>query len=161
MTLHPVRAGTRFFDDSPVTATDPCYDNKVACVLYNLRVKPGEYECIAWKGREYYTGIDNKRHSCQRVFTCGIYLDGEIPDVREKQRLGCIGVDAGMAGFFQNKPNYDSDEEWFAFCDRVHDKDYLITPEGFLTSSGYGDGVYPVYAYKNEDDDIVALEIKF
>jgi hypothetical protein len=160
MKLRPVHVGRRYFDERSVTATDPCYSAGTWCTIEDLMVKPGEYECVAWKGREYYAGFDNKRHSYQRVFACGIYLDGKLPDESDAKLVGEIGVDAGLAGFYQDKPDYD-DDEWSAFCDKIDAKDYLITDEGFCTRSGYGDGYYPVYSYTDANGDIVALEIKF
>ena len=160
MKLHPIKVGTRHFDERPVTATDPCYDSDTWCVVRDINIKPGDYECVAWKGREYYKDFDGKRRSCQRVFVCGIYLDGNIPSENCGEKIGELGVDAGLAGFFQDKPDYN-DDAWFELCDKVHNHDYLILDEGFFTSSGYGDGCYPVYAYKNDEGEIVALEIRF
>lgn len=75
------------------------------------------------------------------------------------KEIGSIGVDAGLAGFFHNKPDY-SDEEWSAFCDRISRGDAWLTEDGFYSSSGYGDGGYGVFAYQ-QDDEIAALEIRF
>ena len=72
---------------------------------------------------------------------------------------GSIGVDAGLAGFFHNKPDY-SDEAWSKFCDRIRHGDAWLTEDGFYSSSGYGDGCYGVYAYK-QDGEITALEVRF
>lgn len=160
MKLHPIKVGTHYFDERPVTATDPCYDSDTWCVVRNINIKPGDYECVAWKGREYYKDFDGKRRSCQRVFVCGIYLDSNIPSENCGEKIGELGVDAGLAGFFQDKPDYN-DDAWSELCDKVHNHDYLILDEGFFTSSGYGDGYYPVYAYKNNEGEIVALEIRF
>ena len=38
--------------------------------------------------------------------------------------------------------------------------DEWITEDGFYSSSGYGDGVYGVFAYK-QNGEITALEIRF
>ena len=160
MKLHPVHVGRRYFDERPVTVTDPCYEAGTWCTIAGLKIKPGNYECVAWKGREYYIGFDDKRHSFLRVGACGIYLDGKIPESKSGSFLGTIGVDAGLAGFYQDKPDY-ADKEWSAFCDKIGSRDHLITDEGFCTSSGGSDGEYPVYAYSDANGDIVGLEIKF
>ena len=78
---------------------------------------------------------------------------------RTWRKTGSIGVDAGLAGFFHNKPDY-SDEEWGRFCDRVRNGDAWLIEDGFYSSSGYGDGCYGVYAYK-QDGAITALELRF
>jgi len=49
MKLKPIEVGTRYYDETPVTATDPCYDADTSCVKSGIRVKPGEYRCVAWK----------------------------------------------------------------------------------------------------------------
>lgn len=88
-----------------------------------------------------------------------IYLDGVIPCQKDMKEIGSIGVDAGLAGFFHNKPDY-TDGEWAAFCERVRHGDVWLTKDGFYSSSGYGDGCYGVYAYK-QGGEITAIEIRF
>ena len=160
MRLIGTRVGKRYFDERPVTVTDPGYDADTWCIIPGIKVKPGNYECVAWKAKLSYTDSDKKRRYYKRVFVCGIYLGGDLIPQEQFEEIGTIGVDAGLAGFFQEKPDYEEDE-WFEFCRLVHDKDYLITKEGFCTQSGYGDGCYPVFAAKNEIGEIVALEIRF
>ena len=75
------------------------------------------------------------------------------------EEIGSIGVDAGLAGFFMNKPDY-TDEQWTEFCESIRDGDAWIKDEGFFSSSGNGDGCYGVYAYK-QNGEITALEIRF
>lgn len=161
MQLTPYTIGTRYFDERPVTVTDPCYNHTVWCRMDGLEIKPGNYTCIAWKSNHYYTdNTTNKRHYYKRVAICGIYLDGVIPQFNTAEEIGEIGVDAGLAGVFQDKPDYD-DEEWHNICNLIHNKDAVLVDEGFFTSSGWGDGGYPVFAYKNKNGEIVGLEIRF
>jgi hypothetical protein len=94
---------------------------------------------------------------------CGIYLDGHLPNQEEVDNmsvLGNIGVDAGLAGFFQDKPDYNR-EAWLKMCDKLINRTWMITDEGFFTESGYGDGCYDVYGIKNEAGLYTALEIRF
>jgi len=81
-------------------------------------------------------------------------------DYEDFEEIGELAVDAGLAGFFQNKPDYN-DDEWDEFCEKINEHNYLITKEGFCTESGYGDGWYPVFAAKDENGAINALEIRF
>lgn len=162
ITLKPYNVGSRTFDERPVTATDPGYDAGTWCTLTGLKVQPGEYHCIAWRWRDQWTH-ESKRRSRTRTMACGIYLDGKIPPPGEWEKMaaiGTIGVDAGMAGFFQDKPDYDRDA-WFAMCNKLHNRTWLITKEGFCTESGYGDGSYTVYGIKNAEGLYTALEIRF
>lgn len=151
------KIGVKDFHGS-VDITDPCYNKDVWCRMDNVRIKEGKYTCVVW----YHTDkgeYDGKLYSHKMVGILGIYLDGKIPNQKAMKEIGSIGVDAGLAGFFHNKPDYD-DEAWSAFCDRVRHGDAWITEDGFYSSSGYGDGCYGVYAQK-QNDEIVALEIRF
>lgn len=149
--------GNRYFTES-VDITDPCYDRDTWCRMNGVKIKPGNYKCIAWMRPDTCT-YEGKKYDDTRVAIIGIYLDGNIPYANEMEEIGEIGVDAGLAGFFNDKPDYN-DEEWSAFCDSIHDGDAWIKDEGFFSSSGYGDGCYPVRACK-ENGEIVALEIRF
>lgn len=129
--------------------TDPCYDKDVWCRMRTpVPVKSGEYECRIWRHTDTCVGI------------IGIYLEGFIPPQKSMEEIGSIGVDAGLAGFFMDKPDYN-DEQWSAFCNSIRNGDAWVKDEGFFSFSGYGDGCYPVYAFKDKMGDIIALEIRF
>lgn len=150
------KIGAKHFE-GVVDITDPCYDKNTWCRM-NVTVKAGEYDCHIWRhtSKEIWNGEEYKD---VRVGVIGIYLNGIIPPQRSMEEVGSISVDAGLAGFFMNKPDYN-DDEWSAFCDSIRDGDAWIKDEGFFSSSGYGDGYYPVYAYRM-NGEIVALEIRF
>lgn len=141
-----------------VDITDPCYNRDVWCCMNDVKIKEGNYTCMVWyqtdKG-EY----DGKPYSYKVVGIIGIYLDGVVPAQRAMKEIGSIGVDAGLAGFFHHKPDYD-DAAWAEFCDRVSHGDAWMIENGFYSSSGYGDGGYGVFAYQ-QDGEIRALEIRF
>ena len=161
MKLYQKRIGFRYYDDRLVSITDPCYNDNVWCRINGIKIITGDYLCVAWRGRCYYTDENEKRRSYSKTFACGIYLNGVIPDRNEMEEIGDISVDAGIAGFFQDKPNF-SDKEWGSFCYAIDAAGWnLVSKWGFCTESGYGDGCYPVYAHKNADGDIDALEIRF
>lgn len=145
--------GKRVFGDT-VDATDPCYKKDVWCRMNGIKIVPGEYECVAWMSDEGEWG--------NRVAIIGIYLGGYVPPKKQMWKIGSIGVDAGLAGFFENKPDYDNDQ-WEEFCQKVNKpEDHAwIFPEGFFSSSGYGDGAYDVSARKIGDGRATALEIRF
>ena len=150
------KIGTKHFE-GVIDITDPCYDRDVWCRM-TAEVKAGEYDCHVWRhtSKEIWNGEEYKDI---RVGVIGIYLDGIIPPQRSMEEIGSIGVDAGLAGFFMNKPDYN-DDEWSDFCNSIRDGDAWIKDEGFFSSSGYGDGCYGVYASK-VNGEIVALEIRF
>ena len=140
--------------------TDPCYNRDVWCQINGADAEPGNYECFSLRQNRGDFGI--------RVSNCMILLEG-IERIDTKTRyLGEIGVDAGMAGFFSpSKPDFDDDEQWNNICDMSLERDanvYTFTDEseGFWTSSGYGDGSYPVYAlYAEGYEKPVGYEIVF
>lgn len=150
------KIGAKHFEGI-VDITDPCYSKNVWCRM-TAEVKAGEYTCYIWRNTEYGE-YDGRQYKDVRVGVIGIYLDGIIPTAKAMEEIGSIGVDAGLAGFFMNKPDYNN-EEWDRICNLVGSGDAWIIDEGFFSFSGYGDGCYPVYAYKI-DNEIVALEIRF
>ncbi len=142
-----------------VDITDPCYNRSVWCRINNLKIANGKYLCAIRERDEGEWGI--------RVSTIGIYsLEFPVPDPNQMKCIGNIGVDAGLAGFFHHKKNFNEDE-WTQFCNKLypiakpHDRAW-IDYGGFFSSSGFGDGSYDVYAYYGtEDNQITALEIRF
>ena len=146
-----------------VSATDPCYD---AGGGSEIHVPVGRYNTFYEKVDEGDWGI--------RVSRCAIAQEGcDTWDVENAHRVrtSSVGVDAGLCGFFVNKPDYD-DAAWDEFCDMLTrmDKKYekdtghkyrnvYHTDEGFFTSSGYGDGEYNVYML--DMDGKVGVEIVF
>ena len=145
-----------------VDITDPCYDKDVWCKMSGVDVKPGKYAC-------FYTTADAGEWG-KRIATITIvhedFADAFTEDELGYNEIGDIGVDAGLAGFFPDKPDF-SDDEWSKLCDwmdEVSDYPSCCFKEGlgFWTSSGYGDGGYPVYAAKTTDtDETYALQIDF
>lgn len=157
MRLKRQKIGIRTFSSS-VDVTDPCYDRDVWCRMNEVPIKDGNYTCVVWRGSETVK-YGGRTYTDTRIGIIGIYLDGIIPHESEMEEIGEIGVDAGLAGFFHDKPDYDNDA-WAKFCDRITTGDAWLTEDGFFSSSGYGDGSYGVYA-KQKDGKAVALEIRF
>lgn len=151
-----------------VDVTDPCYDKDSWCRTV-FEVTPGEYSCFAGVGEYKDTG--------KRVWIATILHADEVfdwpSDLKDSdwEYVDSIGVDAGLAGFFEDKPDFN-DDEWQELCNWMQDKTnskvegadayikHFATGDGFWTESGFGDGEYEVYAVKR-DDKIIALEIRF
>jgi hypothetical protein len=161
--------------DGIVNVTDPCYDGDVWCRM-TTKVKPGKYNCYSYIGDDNMWG--------KRVWINQIVIaDNEYSAIAEERilsgkswrKIGTIGVDAGMAGFFNHKPNFN-DEEWSELCDWLFEEAggglhnpndvygsfirHFATGDGFWTNSGCGDGSYTVHAIR-ENRKIIALEIRF
>lgn len=131
-----------------VDITDPCYDKDVWCRM-TTKCEPGEYQGFAEVvNGEYGT----------RVSSLCIIKKGANCSLKEYECIGSIGVDAGLAGFFNNKPDFN-DEEWREFCAHLDfSKDQTWNDHnGIYSESGYGDGEYNVYANKDRN----AFTIRF
>ena len=96
---------------------------------------------------------------------------GELP---KWEQVGVIGVDAGLCWI--GDPSYcvtpDATEHpaknWNEFCDIIKDKDVHAFPYkkghpglGVVVSTGYGDGVYPVFVRRNAEGRIAEVRVRF
>lgn len=161
--LHVV--GKKHFNETPITITDPCYDDNTWCVLRH-KIPEGIYICAYYDANFWYRDEKNKRAYYKETTSCLLLNDKYSFNTAKKYReIGGIGVDAGLAGFYQNKTNYaDNDDLWGEFCNKVAKNNwkYLLNDEGFCTSSGPGDGFYPVFEITDlKTGDIIGLEIRF
>ena len=130
-----------------VDITDPCYDKTVWCRTTQKCV-PGEYHG--------YINTKNCGVWGERVSSICIYKDNKRVPLKDMEIIADIGVDAGLAGFFNNKPDFN-DEEWNDLCNQISKGDSWNLYNGVFAHSGYGDGSYPVYANKER----TAFAIKF
>ena len=95
-----------------------------------------------------------------------------------RKHIGEIGVDAGLCWIgdpcyilHTNQPPKAIGKSWDHFCDILRDDDYPVRKQfhydlghpglGVLVSTGYGDGVYPVYAEFNEEGRIAKVWVEF
>lgn len=144
-----------------IEITDPCYNKDVWCRMNDVSIKEGEYTCMISEATcdDVFNG---KPYQYKVIESIAISLSGELPTGTRSTYLGEIGVDAGLAGFFNNKPDY-TDSEWKDFCNRLHhaQEEAWIFDEGFFSNSGHGDGSYPVFASRDRQNEIVGLMIEF
>lgn len=129
-----------------VDITDPCYGKDVFCRM-TIACKPGLYKGYA---ETYDEGKWGKR-----VASISIFYD-KIQEVGEMECIGRIGVDSGLAGFFNNKPDF-SDDEWSEFCDKLKDGYAWCFCNGIFSSSGFGDGIYDVYTNKEHNAFVIVF----
>jgi len=139
-----------------IDVTDPCYDKDVWCRKRVVGVLTGTYQCFYHKGEVKNWG--------ERIWSCRIVHKDHLDIVKKRPyKIGNVGVDAGLCGFFDDKPDYN-DEEWAELCSKMDINGYptnYMLPYGCFTSSGLGDGVYDFFAWQNEKGQIVALELRF
>jgi hypothetical protein len=110
-------------------------------------------------------------------FSCASgFLRGRMTQMTKRERIGEIGVDAGLCWIgdrsyvlhAQNLPN-DIGKNWADFCSRLGKRcptkkqfnyDLGHPGLGMCVSTGYGDGVYLVYA-EYHDGHIARVVIEF
>lgn len=72
-----------------------------------------------------------------------------------------IGVDSGQAGVFDGNYNGEDSSFYDSCCSATLGKEgYGCLKNGFVSSSGFGDGYYPCVIYK-EGEKAVCVEITF
>lgn len=150
--------GNMWFD-SKIDIADPCYKKGADVGLYDVKIKPGVYLCRVEK-----VFLDDGEKAVSSIFIR--HTDSLTEKNLKYEHLDIIGVDSGLAGFFNDKKDYDR-EEWLDFCKRVYDpptpveKKAYIIDDGFFSQTGLGDGDYDVGVWRGRDGDIVRLCITF
>jgi hypothetical protein len=99
--------------------------------------------------------------------------------IKPRKLIGEIGVDAGLCWIGDLCYVLHADpapkaigKDWDEFCDILHaDAKYPTSMQfnydlghpglGVVVSTGYGDGVYPVYAEFNDEGRIAAVTVEF
>jgi hypothetical protein len=98
---------------------------------------------------------------------------------KTRKQIGEIGVDAGLCWIgdpcyiLHSEPTPKAlGKDWEEFCSNLHDDDQYPTSKqfnydlghaglGVVVSTGYGDGVYPVYAEFSDDGRIANVCVEF
>lgn len=168
---------------SKVVVSDPCYDIPTWCQAIITGVLPGKYlaEVTETDGTDGW-GVRIATLAATHVD----YVD-RIGFIEWEESSADIGVDSGQCGIFDfehyrnddssetyglpliwgGKNGDDSGDLWYErMCSLtlgtedggVSNDDWGVTPDGAVSSSGYGDGSYTLMIGKIEDD-IVAFEI--
>ena len=160
------KTGTIKFNSGFVDITDPCYDKDTWCRL-RKELPAGEYK--------YEVNISDQGVWGERVTSIRIKRKNWKGSVINSL-VGYIGVDAGLAGFFDNKPDYKETPEHDEWVDDVCNgflfkqdgevyeahRNNAMRCEGVFSSSGYGDGSYPVYQIRSDYTGmVVGYKIKF
>ena len=162
------KTGTIKFNSGFVDITDPCYDNDMYWCRLRKELPVGEYK--------YEANIDDCGDWGKRVTSIRIQRK-DWKGHHTTKLIGHIDVDAGLAGFFDNKPDYNrispEHDEWvddvctdflFKQDGQVYEAhcDNAMRCEGVFAESGYGDGEYPVYEIRSDYTGvIVGYKIKF
>lgn len=156
-----------------VRVSDPCYDNDVWCKTMLTGVLPGKFKVEVDKSDE--GGWGNRVAGLTVVHEDFGHLDGW-------EYHSEIGVDSGQAGVFCestyrndqvdiNTPEHDftlpfSDQSGDAWYEKMCK--FTLSGEGWgsydtgvVTSSGYGDGGYPLEVLRESNGYIVGMKITY
>lgn len=152
---------------SSVFASDPCYSmeyNEVELILNGqdciTNVLPGTFDCFVKKEDDRIKNLLLVHSDVKKV---------RISDFKFSN--DCY-VDAGIFGFydidyfFNTHSNETIKNEWYernVLSDENISKDVVFCDinKGIYTSSGYGDGVYPVFVLRNEENKAIGFLVKY
>jgi hypothetical protein len=158
-----------------VRVSDPCYDNDVWCKTKLTDVLPGNYNVFVEKGDESGWGM---RVKSLRV------IHEDFSDTNMWEEHSEIGVDSGQAGIFCETsyrndtiaesivtppsnfylPGRDSEGDvWYLkMCNfTLSDDQSGVYDTGVVTSSGIGDGSYPLDIIRERNGYIVGMKITY
>ena len=88
----------------------------------------------------------------------------------KRKLIGHIGVDAGLCWvgdpcYIMGDDASSRVKDWSSFCDKIKGMDNAAMPlgegTGVVTTTGYGDGEYPVYGYTNEEGRMAKIVVEF
>lgn len=168
---------------SEVVVSDPCYVLPTWCQAVITGVLPGKYIPEVGKTDE----DDGWGVRISRLSAIHEDFFNKVGLIEWEESPIDIGVDSGQCGIFDKihyrndkhsesyslpmiwggKNGSDNGDLWYERMSSltlgtesggVSDDDWGVTPDGVVSSSGYGDGVYTLMIGKIEDD-IVAFEI--
>jgi hypothetical protein len=162
-----------------VRVSDPCYDDDVWCKTKLEGVLPGKYKVDVNFSDEGAWGT--------RVSKLTVIHQDYVNTPLGWEDYDTIGVDSGQAGIFcessyrkdsiaadietenvnfnlgdYRKEDAGGDEWYEKMCRLTLSKNsWGAYPTGVVTSSGFGDGSYPLDVARNDDDKIVGITITY
>jgi hypothetical protein len=170
MILTKILVGTFNLPDGNIVVSDPLFRNGNG-FNHELKIKSGIYAA-------HVVSMEHQPWG-ERIVQLTITHES-VPGAVPKTIIGMCAVETGQCGFFEKKdyeknhPDTDSEVEeaskWYDRACRITlDRGLhfagMMTSEGkvvgVVSSSGFGDGQYRLFACYNEKDEIVALRLRF
>ena len=146
------------FTKGHVTITDPCYEKGTWCTAEVDNVFNGKWEASV--------EMEDCGDWGNRVAQLILKVPGQ-KIIKSIKLPNDIGVDAGVCGVFEDKPDY-IDEAWDSICNELGYKRYGLAStsnafhcNGAWSSSGYGDGSYTAIIGINKDNKVVQIIVEY
>jgi hypothetical protein len=140
-----------------VNLSDPCYNVDTWCGAYNVPARNGDWHVEV----EHIDSFGNRVKQWKAYHKDFRNQYGVLMDVD-------FGVDSGQFGIFDSgiyNDNSEYDEPGFYrdCCDITLTKDScgVVSEQGFVSSSGFGDGSYIGLASYDDNGDLTMFEIDF
>jgi len=139
-----------------VRCTDPCYGIDTWCAG-DVEVIPGKYNAAVWRDT-----IDDWGRRVHALMVWHVDKDRPMDGAPWEKTDIDGGVDSGQFGFFDKAKfqGRDADEDVYSqICDQTLTAACVGKLEwGAVSSTGFGDGSYPVYALRDADGKAYALK---
>jgi len=165
--MHQCKIGTYEQESDSAIVSDPCYEYKVEehnnplMMTLNLvipNVKKGTWGIILRARSDQHA---------RNAELLGIHTSFDDKALWEK--IGDIGVDSGQCGiydikYYRDNKNTIGDIKWYdmnSAITRAPNNYAGAIPNGAVSSSGFGDGIYDVYVIKSPDLQIVGIKVIF
>ena len=165
-----------------LVCSDPCYKIPTWCQGIVENVKNG-----VWGAEINLSDEDDWGMRVASLYIVNEHANATMTDIETKifedEPLNfAAGVDSGQFGFFDFAhyrndesakalpkqdfgENYDVQEgdAWYRACSNLTlgDEQWGVLPNGVVSSSGFGDGSYDVYGYKDAYGEYVAFAVVF
>jgi len=157
--------------------SDPCYSLPTWCQGVVERVKNGTWVADVEKVQSWGERVSILFAINEQALKDNPNLKDELINSQNELPF-TFGVDSGQLGFFDHEhyrndnsatdlPKYDfggdfdveGGDVWYrAVCDlTLASEQWGVLPFGVVSSSGYGDGSYPVFAVTNEYDEYIGF----
>lgn len=139
-----------------VCLSDPCYKAGTWCGKYDLPAKNGTW----------YVTVVNDGGTVHSFVAEHEDYEG---DTTSNDWITRLGVDSGQFGVFDSSiydggGDFDLPGFYKDCCDttlQVGTPFGVVQSKGFVSSSGYGDGVYNAFVLRNQDDELVHIAVTF
>lgn len=142
-----------------ISVSDPCYDFHSYGNFNISNIEKGIYNCY----------VARRKHD-KLVKSLFIIKDDETISTRlPDEFLGVVGVDAGVCGFFDSEyfaninANSQIKDDWYQkyVVDTIGMDNFICDESGIFSTSGCGDGCYPVYGRGNSNGNYESLLINY